>query len=44
MSDISGTYCPALSADPAVIFAEGGYSVFMDLAPKTFNMALAQAV
>ena len=43
MSDISGTYCPALSADPAVIFAEGGYSVFMDLAPKTFNMALAQA-
>ena len=36
-------YCPALSGDPAVIFAEGGYSVFMDLAPKTFQEALSYA-
>lgn len=36
-------YCPTLSADPAVIFADGGYSVFMDLAPKTFQEALTLA-
>lgn len=33
-------YCPILSSDPAVIFANGGYEVFMDLAPKTFQEAL----
>lgn len=38
MSSISD-YCPVLSADPAVIFADGGYSVFMSLAPKAFNDA-----
>lgn len=36
-------FCPTLSADPAVIFADGGYSVFMDLAPRTFNQALSYA-
>lgn len=31
--------CPTLSGDPAVIFADGGYSVFMDLAPQAFAKA-----
>ena len=32
--------CPFIIAgDPAVIFADGGYSVFMDLAPRAFNDA-----
>lgn len=33
------TYCPTLSADPAVIFADGGYDVFMSLAPEAFEKA-----
>lgn len=35
------TFCPVLSADPAVIFANGGYAQFMDMAPRTFNQAVS---
>ncbi len=31
--------CPTISGDPAVIFADGGYSTFMDLAPQAFDRA-----
>lgn len=37
------TYCPNLSGDPAIVFAEGGYNTFMTLAPRTFNAAVSQA-
>ena len=36
-------YCPNLSGDPAVVFADGGYSMFMDLAPRAFYDASAYA-
>lgn len=36
-------YCPTLSADPAVLFASGGYNVFMDLAPRAYEEAVRQA-
>ncbi len=35
--------CPIIVSDPAVVFANGAYDVFMDLAPKTFQEALDQA-
>lgn len=34
------SYCPTLGTDPAVLFASGGYSTFMNLAPRTFEEAL----
>lgn len=36
-------YCPNLANDPAIVFTDGAYNVFMDLAPKTFNAAVDQA-
>lgn len=37
---MTSTLCPTLSADPAVLFASGGYTTFMSLAPRTFDQAL----
>ena len=37
---MTSTLCPTLGSDPAVIFASGGYSTFMNLAPRTFDQAL----
>ena len=40
---MANDFCTVIGTDPAVLFAEGGYSVFMDLAPKTFNQAVESA-
>lgn len=37
---MTSTLCPTLGTDPAVLFASGGYSTFMNLAPRTFDEAL----
>ncbi|MBS0227093.1 MAG: hypothetical protein JSS23_00170 [Proteobacteria bacterium] len=33
------TFCPTLSSDPAIVFAEGGYDLFMTLGKELYQLA-----
>lgn len=35
-------FCPTTSTDPALVFVSGGYGVFVDLATRTYDLAIEQ--
>lgn len=37
------TYCPVLSGDPAIVVVEEGHNTFMNLATRTYELAVEQA-
>lgn len=36
------TYCPTLSADPAVMYVDAGHNTFINLATRTYDLAIEQ--